>query len=257
MSLRILTRLVLIVMAALAVMAVVGAAHRAISPALAVAGSVALFVCASTAIVATIRWIRPTTSARMIVTRAALRRRDGNHEPIAFEWAGIEDVSREMWLAAIAAEDAYFRHHSGFDWQSLQEAHAHNQTHDRKRGGSTITQQVAKNLFLWHGRSYVRKAIEAYVTLLIEASWPKRRILEVYLNVAQLGEDVFGVQAAARRYFDKPARDLTQTEAALLAAALPNPMRFRVSEPSHEVRFRQAWILGAMRRMGDVYLERL
>lgn len=257
MSLRLLTRLVLIAGAVLAAAAIVGAVRRTISPALAMAGGLALFVCASAAIVATIRWIRPPASARMIATRTALRRLDADHQPIAFEWVGIEDVSREMWLAAIAAEDAYFRHHSGFDWQSLQEAHAHNQTHERKRGGSTITQQVAKNLFLWHGRSYVRKAIEAYVTLLIEASWPKRRILEVYLNIAQLGEDLFGVQAAARRYFGKPARDLTQTEAALLAAALPNPMRFRVSEPSHQVRFRQAWILGAMRRMGDVYLERL
>jgi monofunctional biosynthetic peptidoglycan transglycosylase len=257
MSLRIVTRIVLIAMAAIAAMAAASAARRTISPALAVSGGLALIVCASAAVVLAMRWIRPPASAMMIATRAALRRLDADAPTLAFEWVGIEDVSREMWLAAIAAEDAYFRHHSGFDWQSIQDARAHNQTHEQKRGGSTITQQVAKNLFLWRGRSYARKAVEAYVTLLIEALWPKRRILEVYLNIAQLGEDLFGVQAAARRYFGKPARDLTQTEAALLAAALPNPMRFRVSEPSHHVRFRQAWILGAMRRMGDVYLERL
>jgi monofunctional biosynthetic peptidoglycan transglycosylase len=162
-----------------------------------------------------------------------------------------------MWLAAIAAEDAYFRDHSGFDWESLRDAHAHNQIHERKRGGSTISQQVAKNLFLWPARSYVRKALEAYLTTIIEALWPKRRILEVYLNIAQFGDDLFGVRAAARRYFDKRSADITATEAALLAAALPNPVLYRPDAVSHQMRFRQTWVLAAMRRLGDLYLERL
>jgi monofunctional biosynthetic peptidoglycan transglycosylase len=162
-----------------------------------------------------------------------------------------------MWLATVTAEDASFQDHSGFDWTSIREARAHNQTHDRKRGASTITQQVAKNLFLWPHKSYVRKALEAYLTLLIEALWPKHRILEVYLNIAQFGVDVFGVEAAARRYFGGAASGLTDVQAALLAAALPSPRTHDVGRPSHQLRFRQAWIRAAARRLGDRCLERL
>ena len=194
----------------------------------------------------------PSTSAMMI----AKRRRDRGTR-ISYEWVSEREISSEMQLAAIAAEDAYFRHHEGFDWESLRAAYTHNRGNERKRGGSTITQQLAKNLFLWRGRAWGRKALEAWFALLIEALWPKRRILETYLNVAQFGPDVFGAESAARRYFGKPARELTLHDAALLAAALPDPESFDVTAPSHFLRIRQSLVLTSISRLGDGYLESL
>lgn len=212
-------------------------------------------IIATAAPVLLFRWVRPRGTMMMAITRRRLSRR--SMRALAFEWVGIEHIARIMWLAAIAAEDTYFRVHGGFDWESIRAARAHNRQHEKRRGGSTITQQVAKNLFLWPARTWLRKMMEAYVTLLIEALWPKRRILEVYLNVAQLGDDVFGVGAAARRYFGKRPAEIAAHEAALLAAALPGPVKYRVDQPSHELRFRQSWVLAAMRRIGDERLEGL
>jgi monofunctional biosynthetic peptidoglycan transglycosylase len=257
MSLRTVSRTVLVGIVVLAALMMSSRATYPPSSTWSAVGVIALLLCVPAALIAALRWLRPPTSTMMLFTKRRLARRSGGTRRLAFEWIALEHISRDMWLAAIAAEDGYFRDHSGFDWQSIRDAHAHNRTHAHKRGGSTITQQVAKNLFLWPKRSYVRKAMEAYFTALIEALWPKRRILEVYLNIAQFGEDVFGVQVAARRYFEKPAKDLSQHEAALLAAALPNPIRYRVSSPSHQLRFRQSWVLAAMRRLGDLYLESL
>jgi monofunctional glycosyltransferase len=148
--------------------------------------------------------------------------------------------------AVIAAEDQRFFEHHGIDFQSIERALDEHESGDDLRGASTITQQVAKNVFLWPGRSFVRKALEAYFALLIEALLPKQRILEVYLNVAELGPGVFGVEAAARRYFGTSAARLTETQAALLAAVLPNPRRLSAERPSAYVRGRQAWVLGQM-----------
>ena len=255
MSLRTVTRVVLVLAAAVVIVA--AATWPVMSVAWAAAAGVSLLFCAPVVPIAALRWIRPRTSAMMIATRRRLNRRRGPRVSVTCHWVSGAHIARDLRLAAIAAEDGYFRHHSGFDWHSIRDAHAHNRTHADKRGGSTITQQVAKNLFLWPGRSWGRKVVEAHLTLLIEALWPKRRILEVYLNIAQLGADVFGVEAAARRYFNKPASDLTQVEAALITAALPNPVRYMVDRPSHQMLFRQAWILAAMRRLGDEYLEGL
>jgi len=194
----------------------------------------------------------PSTSAMMI----AKRRRDPD-VAVAYAWVSGEAIAPELQLAAIAAEDAYFRHHGGFDWESLRAAYAHNRANERKRGGSTITQQLAKNLFLWRGRAWGRKALEAWFALLIEALWPKRRILEMYLNVAQFGPDVFGAECAARRYIGKPARELTLQDAALLAAALPDPEAFDIAAPSHLLRIRQSLVLTSISRLGDDYLESL
>jgi monofunctional biosynthetic peptidoglycan transglycosylase len=134
----------------------------------------------------------------------------------------------------------------------------HNAHNRRTRGASTISQQVAKNLFLWSGRSYLRKGLEAGFTVLIEWLWPKERILEVYLNIAQFGRGTYGVEAAAQRYFHKPARRLRRAEGALLAAVLPNPVRLRVEAPSAYVRSRQEWIMGQMADLGGTaYLEEL
>ena len=166
-------------------------------------------------------------------------------------------------MAVIAAEDQFFPFHVGFDFQSIREAIRSNERqakrkHPHIRGASTISQQVAKNLFLWNGRSYFRKALEVYFTLLIELTWPKERILEVYLNIAQMGDGIYGVEAAAQRFWHKPAVRLNRYEAATLAAVLPNPVLYRADAPSLYVASRRDWILGQMRGLGGAaYLDEL
>lgn len=167
------------------------------------------------------------------------------------DWVSMDDISPWMGLAVIAAEDQKFTEHWGFDVGAIEKALAHNERHEsRIRGASTLSQQTAKNLFLWDGRSWLRKGLEAGLTLGIETVWSKKRILTVYLNIAEFGEGVFGVEAAAQRYFHKPASKLSMSEAALLAAVLPNPIRFKANAPSGYVRSRQAWILRQMRQLG-------
>lgn len=167
------------------------------------------------------------------------------------DWVGTDEISPWMGLAAIAAEDQKFPEHWGFDVAAIKKAVSHNEQHENRiRGASTLSQQTAKNLFLWDGRSWLRKGLEAGLTVGIETVWSKRRILTVYLNIAEFGEGTFGVEAAAQRYFHKPASRLTAGEAALLAAVLPNPLRFKAEAPSGYVRARQAWILRQMRQLG-------
>lgn len=167
------------------------------------------------------------------------------------DWVGMDEISPWMGLAAIAAEDQKFPEHWGFDVSAIEKALAHNERQEnRVRGASTLSQQTAKNLFLWDGRSWLRKGLEAGLTVGIETVWSKKRILTVYLNIAEFGEGTFGVEAASRRYFHKPASKLTASEAALLAAVLPNPIRFRADAPSGYVRSRQSWILRQMRQLG-------
>ena len=167
------------------------------------------------------------------------------------DWVSMDEISPWMGLAVIAAEDQKFPDHWGFDVAAIEKAVAHNERNEnRVRGASTLSQQTAKNLFLWDGRSYVRKGLEAGLTLGMEVVWTKRRILTVYLNIAEFGEGIFGVEAASQRYFHKPASRLTASEAALLAAVLPNPIRFKVNAPSGYVRQRQQWILRQMRQLG-------
>ncbi|WLS79409.1 monofunctional biosynthetic peptidoglycan transglycosylase [Erwinia pyri] len=165
------------------------------------------------------------------------------------DWVSMDAISPWMPLAVIASEDQKFPDHWGFDVEAIQSV-LDSEGGGRIRGASTLSQQTAKNLFLWDGRSWVRKGLEAGLTVGIETVWTKRRILTVYLNVAEFGEGVFGVEAAAQRYFHKPASRLTMSEAALLAAVLPNPIRFRASAPSGYVRQRQQWILRQMRQLG-------
>ncbi|AFJ45498.1 monofunctional biosynthetic peptidoglycan transglycosylase [Shimwellia blattae] len=174
------------------------------------------------------------------------------------DWVGMDEISPWMPLAVIAAEDQKFPQHWGFDVQAIRMALDHNERHEKRiRGASTLSQQTAKNLFLWDGRSWLRKGLEAGLTAGIETVWSKRRILTVYLNVAEFGEGIFGVEAAAQHYFHKPARRLTPSEAALLAAVLPNPLRYRANAPSGYVRTRQQWILRQMRQLGGTgYLQR-
>ena len=167
------------------------------------------------------------------------------------DWVSMDEISPWMGLAVIAAEDQKFPEHWGFDVSAIEKALAHNERNEiRIRGASTLSQQTAKNLFLWDGRSWVRKGLEAGLTLGMETVWSKKRILTVYLNIAEFGDGVFGVEAAAQRYFHKPASRLSLSEAALLAAVLPNPLRFKANAPSGYVRSRQAWIMRQMRQLG-------
>lgn len=200
--------------------------------------------------VALMRWVHPVTSMFMLRDRAVALF-DGNEKyRFAHQWVDWASISPHVKVAVMASEDQKFPEHSGFDFKSMEKAWSSNQRGRKFRGGSTISQQVAKNLYLWPGRSYVRKGIEAYFTVLIEAMWSKQRILEVYLNSAEFGTGVFGVEAASRRYFRKPAAKLTPQEGALLAAVLPAPKRLLVNKPSGFVRARQGWIGRQMARMG-------
>lgn len=166
-------------------------------------------------------------------------------------WVSMAEISPWMGLAVVAAEDQKFPDHWGFDVSAIEKALAHNERNERRiRGASTLSQQTAKNLFLWDGRSWVRKGLEAGLTLGMEAIWSKKRILTVYLNIAEFGDGIFGVEAASQHYFHKPASKLTMSESALLAAVLPNPMRYHAEAPSGYVRNRQSWILRQMRQLG-------
>lgn len=171
-------------------------------------------------------------------------------------WVPYEKVSRELPIALVAAEDQKFPLHHGFDVEAIREAIEDAEDGERLRGASTISQQTAKNLFLWNGRSFVRKGLEAYFTVLIELLWPKQRILEVYLNVAEFGNGLYGAAAASEVYFHKTPGALTAREAALLAAVLPNPRRLRVDKPSAYVQRRAAWIERQARQLGGAaYLD--
>lgn len=165
-------------------------------------------------------------------------------------WVPLAQVSRELPIALVAAEDQKFPQHHGFDVQAIRDAIEDAEDGERLRGASTISQQTAKNLFLWNGRSFVRKGLEAYFTVLIELCWSKQRILEVYLNVAEFGDGIYGAAAASDAFFRKTPGALTAREAALLAAVLPNPRRLRVDRPSAYVQRRAAWIERQTRQLG-------
>jgi monofunctional biosynthetic peptidoglycan transglycosylase len=216
-------------------------------------GFMALFaLLASWLPVLLMRWLEPPVTAFMLQHRALTG--TGFH----YLWNDWPELGSAAALAVMAAEDQKFPDHHGFDITAIQDALVDRLDGQTLRGASTISQQVAKNLFLWPGRSLVRKAMEAWFTALIELSWPKQRILEVYLNIAEFGPGVYGVPAASRIYFAKPASQLTDAEAALLAAVLPNPKELRVQQPSAYLRERQRWIMRhseRLRRYG--WLQRL
>nr|WP_154928608.1 monofunctional biosynthetic peptidoglycan transglycosylase [Pantoea agglomerans] len=171
------------------------------------------------------------------------------------DWVGHDEISPWMGLAVIASEDQKFPTHWGFDVAAIESVLDNSDS--RMRGASTLSQQTAKNLFLWDGRSWIRKGLEAGLTVGIETVWTKRRILTVYLNIAEFGSGIFGVEAASQHYFHKPASRLTAADAALLAAVLPNPIRYRAAAPSGYVRSRQQWILRQMRQLGgEGFLQR-
>lgn len=172
------------------------------------------------------------------------------------DWTALDDLSPHLVEAVVAAEDQQFFDHRGFDWQSIVDAFAINLKGKRRLGASTISQQTAKNLFLWPDRSWLRKGLEAYFTLLIETLWTKRRILTVYLNVIETGKGIYGVEAASREHFGVPAARLSRHQAALIAAVLPNPRRWSPSRPTPYIWARQAWILRQMDLRGGLIVPR-
>ncbi len=200
--------------------------------------------------VVALRWIDPPVTAFMIQGRVAALFEAPPGYDFEYDWRDWDRISRYAALAVIASEDQTFPGHSGFDFKQIDKALADRERGRRVRGASTITQQVAKNLFLWPGQSWFRKGLEAGITVLIETFWSKRRILEVYLNVAEFGRGAYGVQAASQRFFRKDAARLTKAEAALLAAVLPAPSRFKADAPSRYLRQRQAWIQRQMTALG-------
>lgn len=184
------------------------------------------FVVVSVLLVALYRFVPPPTTVTMLTDSNGATR----------DWTSLDNINRNMVSAAIAAEDGKFCQHSGFDREAIEDAMRRNAQGGRIRGGSTISQQTAKNVFLWQGGGFFRKGLEAYFTLLIEAIWGKRRIMEVYLNVAETGIGTYGVEAGAQRYFGKNAASLTRDEAARMAAALPLPKKRSVKNPGGFVR---------------------
>jgi monofunctional biosynthetic peptidoglycan transglycosylase len=212
---------------------------------------VALFLLQLVYIIA-LKWIDPPftiTQLQSWISGDGLKR----------DYVNYDEMSYNIKLAVVSSEDQIFPDHSGFDWKSIEKAMKYNQKKpNRIRGASTISQQVAKNVFLWQGRDWVRKGLEVYFTKMIEWIWGKKRILEMYLNVIEMGKGVFGVEAAAHGYFNKPARNLSRREAALIAACLPNPKKFSVKPVSSYVAVRAGWIQRQMSNLeGDEDVQRI
>lgn len=203
-----------------------------------------------------LRFVHPVTSAFILESYAqAWLRRDFGYQA-TYRWTDYADISRHAKLAVIASEDQKFAFHPGFDFEAIDHALKERESGRRLRGASTISQQVAKNLFLWPGQSFLRKGLEAYFTLLIEAAWTKQRILEVYLNVAEFGTGLYGVGAAAPAFFQTTPARLTRAQAALLAAVLPAPAHLHADRPSAYLIRRQAWIIEQMNALGgEAYIR--
>ncbi|MUP43421.1 monofunctional biosynthetic peptidoglycan transglycosylase [Christiangramia aestuarii] len=185
----------------------------------------------------------------------AIRYFENPEEPIEHDWVPIEDISRHLQLAVIASEDQNFEKHNGFDFEAIQKAMEDNRSGRKIRGASTISQQTAKNVFLWPSRTWFRKGMEAYFTFLIEMLWSKERILEVYLNSIEMGKGVYGAQAASLHWFKKDASKLGPYEAAAIAAVLPNPREYRANPASSFIQRRKNWIVRQMQNYGKFMLE--
>lgn len=218
--------------------------------------TIAVAIVSSVLAVVVLRYVNPPLTAFIAGSYVDAWQRGESGYRASFHWTPYAAISRHAKLAVIASEDQKFAYHPGFDFDSIDKAVKARERGKRLRGASTISQQVAKNLFLWSGPSFVRKGLEAYLTLLIETFWSKQRILEVYLNVAEFGHGIYGVGPAAERFFHKPATSLTRGEAALLAAVLPAPSRLHADQPSPYLLRRQAWIIEQMNRLGgEAYIR--
>ena len=204
------------------------------------------------------RWVPIPTSAFIYHHNALHKSEPKVYSPANYEWIDWKDIPSDLVLAVITAEDQRFPSHWGVDLIEMRNAILNRKGEASIRGASTITQQVAKNLFLWNGRSYLRKGVEIFISLSLELVWSKERILEVYLNVAQFAPVTFGVKAASKKLYDKAPKQLTREESAMLAAVLPTPAKSNALEPSETLQKRHAWILEHMEKLGGVtYLNKL
>lgn len=216
-----------------------------------------IFFVSTVLMVFAMRWINPVTSSIMIQRQISSIFK-GNFELVKYQWVDYDNVSPNIPISIVAAEDQNFPNHFGFDFKQIEKAMKQNKKGKRIRGASTISQQVAKNLFLWEGKNFVRKGIEAYFTILIELLWDKKRILEVHMNIAEFGENIFGVGIASLAYYKKSPGKLTLSQSALLAAVLPNPLKYSVVKPSGYVRGRQNWIIRQVNSLGGTdYLKNI
>ncbi|QMU28390.1 monofunctional biosynthetic peptidoglycan transglycosylase [Adhaeribacter radiodurans] len=198
------------------------------------------------------KWFTPPATLHMIERRAKAGQEKKVNPRIRYDFVSLEDVTPNVPLAIMAAEDQLFLVHDGFDYKAIKGAFKKNLKSKRIAGGSTISQQVAKNVFLWHGRSYIRKLVEAYFTMLIEFFWSKHRIMEVYVNIAEMGDQVFGIEAAAQKYYHTSAKNLSASQAALIASVLPNPIKYSVKKPSSYTLKKRRFVTRNMRLMGGI-----
>lgn len=206
------------------------------------------FVLVSVIWVTLYKWLPVPGTPLMII-----RYFDGDREKLwSRDWVSIDEISEHLQLAVICSEDQNFITHNGFDLKAIEKAYANNKKGKRIKGGSTISQQTAKNVFLWPQRSWFRKGLEAYFTFLIELIWSKERIMEVYLNSIEMGKGIYGAEAAAQYWFKKPASKLTKQEAAAIAAILPNPQVYKASPASNYIQNRKQWIVTQMRYYGPL-----
>lgn len=197
------------------------------------------------------KWV-PIPFTPLMGIRALEHNSDGKPMTCSHDWVPLEKISKNMQRAVIASEDGNFLTHNGFDFHAIQKAMENNEKGKKLKGGSTISQQTAKNVFLWQGRSYLRKGLEAYFTVLIEFIWGKERIMEVYLNSIEMGDGVYGIEAASKHWYRKSAADLTKREAAGIAAILPNPRKFTATNSSDYIERRKSRIVRHMRYVGNL-----
>ena len=197
------------------------------------------------------RWV-PIPFTPFMITRCIEQKWNGQEMKLKKDWVPLNEISKHLQLGVVCSEDQNFIKHRGFDFDAIDRALEHNKTHKRKRGASTISQQTAKNVFLWQGRSWIRKGLEIYFTFLIETFWSKERIMEVYLNVIEFGDGVYGAESASQEFFKRTANDISKEQAALLAAVLPSPRKFSAKNPGPYMQSRRDWVLNQMYLWGGI-----
>ena len=197
------------------------------------------------------RWI-PIPFTPLMLIRCVEHKMDGKEMKLNKDWVSLDEISPSLQLAVVCSEDQNFIKHNGFDFEAIEKAMDYNETHTKTRGASTISQQTAKNVFLWQGRSFIRKGFEVYFTFLIETFWSKERIMEVYLNVIEMGDGIYGAQAASKTFFKKDAKYMSKSECATIAAVLPNPIKFNAGKPSAYTQKRRGWVMNQMNLWGGV-----
>lgn len=208
------------------------------------------FIVLSVVSVIIFRWV-PVPITPLMLIRGVEQKMDGENFKLKHDWVSLDEISPKLQLAVVCSEDQNYLKHFGFDFKAIEKALKENEKGKRIRGGSTISQQTAKNVFLWPGRSYIRKAFEIWFTLLIEVFWSKERIMEVYLNSIEMGDGVYGAEAASQFWFHKSALKLSKDEASAIAAVLPNPLKYKATPPSQYINIRKAWIKQQMNFWGN------